>query len=193
MESTKRAWWLSVSGSRNVAGTALAALGATLIWSTFAASHSEASLFHWRDHRGCDSCDGRPACVDGNNLTGEPGGTWYWMRSPEQERVAVIGLYNRYCIRCHGVDGRGVWDIPGVPDFTDVRWQGSRSDNQIARIILEGRGAVMPPFRGSLTLEESCAMARYLRTLVPGTETPKPVTRAPAKPVPAMLPKQAPK
>src|SRR5262249_1942341 len=55
-------------------------------------------------------------------------GYWLWVRSPEQERVVVMGLYNRYCIRCHGVDGRGVWDIPGVPDFTNVRWQASRTD-----------------------------------------------------------------
>src|SRR5947209_2217370 len=44
-------------------------------------------------------------------VTSDIGGSWYWMRSPEQERRVVMGLYNRYCIRCHGVDGRGVWDI----------------------------------------------------------------------------------
>jgi len=86
----------------------------------------------------------------------------------------IASYYNRYCIRCHGVDGRGVWDIPDVPDFTNDRWQGSRTDGQLARLILEGRGAVMPPFRGTLTLEESWAMARYLRSFVPGSETPKP-------------------
>jgi hypothetical protein len=102
------------------------------------------------------------------------GGNWYWMRSPEQERVVIAGLFTRYCIRCHGVDGRGVWDIPGVPDFTNTRWQLSRSDDQIARIVVEGRGAVMPPFRGTLTLEEAWAMARYLRTFVPGSGTPRP-------------------
>src|SRR5579872_1770490 len=37
------------------------------------------------------------------------GGSWYWMRSPEQEKRVVMALFNRYCIRCHGVDGRGVW------------------------------------------------------------------------------------
>jgi hypothetical protein len=104
----------------------------------------------------------------------EVGGSWLWLHSPEQERVAVAGLFNRYCIRCHAVDGRGVWDIPGVPDFTNPRWQLSRSDDQIARIIIEGRGAVMPTFRGTLTLEEAWAMARYLRTFVPGTETARP-------------------
>jgi hypothetical protein len=101
-------------------------------------------------------------------------GTWYWLRSPDQEKRFVISLYNRYCTRCHGVDGRGVWDIPDVPDFTNVCWQESRSDAQLARIILEGRGAVMPPFRGTLTLEEAWAMGRYLRSFVPGTEASRP-------------------
>jgi mono/diheme cytochrome c family protein len=112
---------------------------------------------------------------------GEPGGTWVWLRSPEEERRVIIGLYNRYCIRCHGVDGRGIWDIPGVPDFTNVRFQASRSDGQLVRAILEGRGAVMPPFRGTLTFEEGWGMARYLRTFIPGTETPRPETGQPDK------------
>jgi hypothetical protein len=120
----------------------------------------------------------QPAGVEGD-------GDWYWLRSPEQERRVVIGLYNRYCQRCHGVDGRGVWDIPCVPDFTNTSWQESRSDAQLARIILEGRGAVMPPFRGTLTLEEAWAMARYLRTFVPGTEANRPSYAKPQEPAKA--------
>jgi mono/diheme cytochrome c family protein len=75
-----------------------------------------------------------------------------------------------------------------VPDFTDPRWQTSRPDPQIANILMEGRGAVMPAFRGTLTLEEAWAMARYLRTFVPGTEVARPVVgrAAPApRPTPA--------
>jgi mono/diheme cytochrome c family protein len=125
------------------------------------------------------------------------GGQWFWVRSPDQEQRVVMSLYNRYCIRCHGVDGRGVWDIPDVPDFTDPRWQGSRPDPQIVNILAEGRGAVMPSFRGTLTLEEMCAMARYLRSFVPGTEVSRPdVGRAaaprPAPPAPAMTPASPP-
>jgi hypothetical protein len=112
------------------------------------------------------------------------GGTWYWMRSPEQERRVVMSLYNRYCIRCHGIDGRGVWDIPCVPDFTNLAWQASRPDPYRTRVILEGRGAVMPAFRGTLTLEEACAMSRYLHTFVPGTEVSRPDLSA-AAPQPA--------
>ena len=104
----------------------------------------------------------------------EGAGTWYWMRSPEEEKRVSASHFTRYCIRCHGVDGRGVWDIPGVPDFTNGRWQISRSDDQIARIIIEGRGALMPPFRGTVSLEEAWALARYLRTFVPGSEMSKP-------------------
>jgi mono/diheme cytochrome c family protein len=135
----------------------------------------------------------------------EMGGYWYWMRSPEQERRVVMGLYNRYCIRCHGVDGRGIWDIPCVPDFTNLAWQASRPDPYRTRVILEGRGAVMPAFRGTLTLEEACAMARYLHTFVPGAEISRPnlapnappAVRPPtgtnsARPAPAPLPADSP-
>lgn len=119
--------------------------------------------------KGCAGC-----CGDNCGLPPELGGSWFWMRSPEQERTVIASHYNRYCIRCHGVDGRGVWDMPGVPDFTNPRWQLSRSDDQIARITIEGRGAGMPPFRGTFTLEEAWAMARYLRTFAEGTEQSRP-------------------
>ena len=96
------------------------------------------------------------------------------MRSPDQEKRVVMSLYSRYCVRCHGVDGRGIWDIPDVPNFADSRWQASRSDGQLTRVVLEGRGACMPAFRGTLTLDETRGMARYLRTFVPGTEVSPP-------------------
>jgi hypothetical protein len=133
-----------------------------------------ASWFHGPacPNPGCSGCAG-PGCVIEHQWVGEPGGTWYWLRSPEEERRAIIGLYNRYCIRCHAVDGRGVWDIPCVPDFTDPQFHACRSDGQLVRSILEGRGAVMPPFRGTLTLEEGWGMARYLRTFLPGANTEK--------------------
>ncbi len=112
--------------------------------------------------------------ADGAYIAGDLGGDWYWHRSPEQEARVMAARYNRYCIRCHGVDGRGVWDVPDVPDLTNGRWQATRTDAQFARAILEGRGAVMPAFRGTLALEESWAMARYLRSFVPGSEASKP-------------------
>jgi hypothetical protein len=108
-------------------------------------------------------------------------GEWHWVRSPDEEKVIAASIFNRYCIRCHGVDGRGVWDIPGVPDFTNAHWQATRTDGMLARRIIEGRGAVMPSFRGTLSIEEAWAMARYVRTLVPGTEVSPPVLPPPKK------------
>jgi hypothetical protein len=134
------------------------------------------------------NCDCHGSAAD------EIGGEWYWVRSPEDEKRVVMGLYNRYCIRCHGVDGRGVWDIPDVPDFTNARWQACRSDGQLVRGILEGRGACMPPFRGTIALDEAWAMARYLRTFIPGTEMSRPDVAQPATlPAPAGNPPAPPK
>ena len=138
----------------------------------------------------------------GDIINADTNGSWYWVRSPEQERRVVMNLYNRFCIRCHGVNGRGVWDIPDVPDFTNTVWQATRPDDYRSRVILEGRGAVMPPFRGTLTLEEACAIAHYLHTFVPGTEvsraglgpaaaTPSATIPPPSVP-PAMIPAPAP-
>lgn len=127
--------------------------------------------WRWLARAHAPNCAGA-SCAPGSGTEEE--GTWYWMRSPEEERRAVASLYTRYCLRCHGNDGRGVWDMPDVPNFTDARWQASRSDAQLARITLEGRGAVMPPFRGTLTLEEAWAMARYLHTFVLDADAPGP-------------------
>jgi hypothetical protein len=150
-------------------------------------------------------CHAHPshAVGPGDIVNADMGGEWYWLRSPEQEQRVVMNLFNRYCIRCHGVDGRGVWDIPDVPDFANAVWQATRSDDYRARVILEGRGAVMPAFRGTLTLEEACAMARYLHTFLPGNEisrpglgpaepTPTVVSPAAASPPPAATPARAP-
>jgi hypothetical protein len=155
-------------------GRFVAVCGATLMLATFVVPQSNAKGWPFKKSNGdCHGC-----------AADEVGGTWYWVRSPEDEKRVVMGLYNRYCIRCHGVDGRGVWDIPDVPDFTNARWQACRSDGQLVRAILEGRGAVMPPFRGTIALDEAWAMARYLRTFVPGTEASRPEVA----PSPANLP-----
>jgi Cytochrome C oxidase, cbb3-type, subunit III len=144
-----------------------------------ATQDAEASPPWWKWGHGRAGGAPHCACTPGE---GDVGGTWHWVRSPDEEKRVVIGLFNRYCVRCHAVDGRGVWDMPGVPDFTNTRWQASRSDADLARIILEGRGAVMPPFRGTVTLEESWAMARYLRTFVPEAEAARPDLSQPEKP-----------
>jgi hypothetical protein len=181
-------------GRQNVNATALRVgligLLTALVWFGFSSVmpiHRDlqaSPLRRFFDHSRCGSA----GCEEGYTDQGEWEGSWYWLRSPEQEQRVIAGLYNRYCIRCHGVDGRGVWDIPDVPDFTNARWQGYRSDGQLARLILEGRGAVMPPFRGTLSLDEAWVMARYLRAFVPGAEASRPDFEGKEKPAAPEIP-----
>jgi hypothetical protein len=159
-------------------GTLLTLAGLAVLAACLPSASADGPLRRYRQARASQNC---PPTVIESHENGDLGGTWYWMRSPEQEKRVIAARYNRYCLRCHGVDGRGVWDIPDVPDLSSIRWQGTRTDAQLTRAILEGRGAVMPAFRGTLTLEEAWAMARYLRSFVPGSETSRPETDAPAK------------
>jgi hypothetical protein len=76
---------------------------------------------------------------------------------------------------------RGVWDIAKVPNFTEARWQASRSDEQLTRTIMEGQGACRPPAPGTLTLEEAWALTRFIRTFVPKTEASPPDGSKPKK------------
>src|SRR5215471_16697188 len=98
---TKNCSWRQVGAFSGI----FTLLGTTLVLVTFATCVSEASIFtFWRSRQGCDGptrgcsegCAGEPV------MTGEPGGTWYWLRSPDEEKRVVASLYNRYCIRCHG-------------------------------------------------------------------------------------------
>jgi mono/diheme cytochrome c family protein len=155
----------------------MAGLGGALlgvVTANFVSPRAVQAGWPWKARKAHSIC-GHPGCAPGQCVVAAGwAGQWYWMRSPDQERRVVMSRYNRYCIRCHGIDGRGVWDIPDVPDFTDPRWQVSRHDPQIVNIIMEGRGAVMPMFRGTLSLDEAWGMAHYLRTFVPGTEAARP-------------------
>src|SRR5262245_53879597 len=93
------------------AGGFLTLAGGLLALLTIGSHDSQAGIFG-RCRQGCDGGHGTDI-----ESFGDVGGTWYWIRSPEEEKRVVMGLYNRYCIRCHGIDGRGIWDIPDVPDF----------------------------------------------------------------------------
>jgi mono/diheme cytochrome c family protein len=65
----------------------------------------------------------------------------------ETERRAVIALFASMCASCHGESGRG--DGPGRPpvaqmsDLTTATWQSGRTDEQIAEVIVEGRGMML--------------------------------------------------
>jgi cytochrome c2 len=80
------------------------------------------------------------------------------------------GIFQRICKSCHGSDGRGTTlrdQTPGVPDFTSQVWQKRRSRPELTTTILEGKGTVMPAFRGKLNEAQIHDLVTYLRAFAP--------------------------
>jgi mono/diheme cytochrome c family protein len=91
-------------------------------------------------------------------------------RAPERPSSsyspATIAQFRANCVDCHDPDGRGEDGrkvIRSVPDFTDLRWQGSRADDELRRSILEGKGRSMPPMRAKISSEDAVRLVSLVR------------------------------
>lgn len=74
-------------------------------------------------------------------------------------------LFLRNCAICHGKDGKGLpnWRAKGQPDFTDVKWQKSRTDAQISSTVQNGKGKNMPGFKSRLSDADVAAVVAQVR------------------------------
>jgi ubiquinol-cytochrome c reductase cytochrome b subunit len=91
-------------------------------------------------------------------------------------RAASV-LFRQYCLSCHGTDGRGAElraAMPAIPDFTSQAWQEARSNPQLLASILDGKGALMPPFRDRVQKDQAEALLAYLRAFGPARKEEKP-------------------
>ena len=91
---------------------------------------------------------------------------------PAAQPASVISLYEASCLKCHDADGTGeiVRDVmPKVPDFTDAAWHATRSDADLSRSILEGKGRSMPRGRGKISEEQARGLVAYVRSFAPTT------------------------
>jgi mono/diheme cytochrome c family protein len=72
-------------------------------------------------------------------------------------------LYTAKCATCHGKDGRGIpnWRSKGQPDFTDAKWQKSRTDAQLIDVTKNGKGKYMP--KSKMSDEEIAAVVARIR------------------------------
>jgi mono/diheme cytochrome c family protein len=89
-------------------------------------------------------------------------------------------LFERYCIRCHGQDGRGGparSTTPVIPDFTDPAFHQSHTNIQMSLSILEGKDRQMPANAGVITEEQAAQLVAYIRA-----------TFGPAQPSPSATP-----
>lgn len=121
---------------------------------------------------------------------------------PAGPPTAPAGIYRAKCLKCHDTDGKGeiVRDVmPKVPDFTDGAWHARRSDSDLGRTILEGKGKSMPAFRGKLGAVDSARMVAFIRAFRGGAQVVEDVEETPAEPeperpaVPAPAPAPAPR
>ncbi|NKB80449.1 MAG: c-type cytochrome [Nitrospirales bacterium] len=83
-----------------------------------------------------------------------------------------------FCVTCHGEDGTGLGNIPGLRgklprNFTDRAWQAARTDGELFWILKNGSpGTDMAPFIPLvLTEEEAWKVLLYVRSF--GQSSPK--------------------
>jgi len=89
---------------------------------------------------------------------------------PTPERIeAGLEIYfgKGQCVTCHNVDGKGV-ERPGHSprDFTDLKWQETRTDGELMWVLRNGSpGTEMPVRVGKVISEqEGWAVIHFIRT-----------------------------
>ncbi len=83
---------------------------------------------------------------------------------------AAKKLFVRYCIRCHGNNGRGAparSTMPTIPNFTNPSWHPTRSNVQLMISILEGKNRLMPANRGVVSDSQAADLVAFIRTFDP--------------------------
>ena len=77
----------------------------------------------------------------------------------------AAATYTARCAKCHGADGRGVekYKKQGAKDFTEAKWQKSRTDAQLTTTISNGKGDVMPAWKTKLSADEIKALVAHIR------------------------------
>ena len=91
----------------------------------------------------------------------------------EAIRAKSLEVYRAACLECHDHDGGGgvARDLfPKVPDFRDPAWQSSRSDGDLTRSILEGKGKSMPRMKSKLGSVEPLQMVAFIRAFRGGKQ-----------------------
>jgi mono/diheme cytochrome c family protein len=91
-------------------------------------------------------------------------------------QMTATNLYGSYCFGCHETTGRGNPEIrkvmPELPDFTNLAWQKSRTDQDFARSILLGKGKFMLPMSDKLGTIDMKNMVELVRNFKRGQVIP---------------------
>ena len=89
--------------------------------------------------------------------------------------LTARNLYGTFCFTCHDTNGKGNPGIrvsmPELPDFTARTWQKSRSDEDLAHSILDGKGKFMLPMKDKLGPVDVKQMVALVRGFEGGNQT----------------------
>jgi mono/diheme cytochrome c family protein len=99
------------------------------------------------------------------------------MEEKEPKRPVAHGIYTKFCLACHGTDGKAKEmkeKMPTIPDFTDRKWQDGVSNVQLIVSILEGKGTLMPPYQAALNEDQVRDLVGYVRDFAPRPTTSNP-------------------
>jgi mono/diheme cytochrome c family protein len=77
----------------------------------------------------------------------------------------VNAIYDSKCVKCHLADGKGLKTL-SPPDFTDAKWQASRTDAQFIASINNGKDT-MPGFKGAISAVDVKALVKKVRGYAP--------------------------
>jgi len=92
-----------------------------------------------------------------------------WASSVPTERRAPQ-LYRRYCVSCHGSDGKAKTSkgrFSHARDLTDPQWHADVSDERIFNSIMNGRdiSGNMPSFANKMNEKEVESLVTFVRGL----------------------------
>lgn len=79
-------------------------------------------------------------------------------------------LYRKYCVSCHGSDGRAKTSkgkFSHARDLTDAQWQDEVTDERIFNSIVNGRSVRgnMPAFNNKIDQKEAESLVNFVRRL----------------------------
>lgn len=79
-------------------------------------------------------------------------------------------LFDSICANCHGSDGKGgvpaAEGLPAPRNFCDAAFHASRSDDDLRKVIKEGKGP-MPPFGALFDEQQLTLLVAYIRGFNP--------------------------
>ena len=95
--------------------------------------------------------------------------------APQKSPRPATQLYRRYCISCHGNDGRAKTSkgkFSHARDLSDAQWHTEVSDERIFNSIMNGRNVRgnMPSFSNKMNEKEVESLVGFVRRLK-GPET----------------------